>query len=309
MRGFAIHGERFQFAVRGDQQGAAGSFVRAARLHADEAIFDDVGAADPVLRSHFVQRIQQLDCARFRAVHGDRETGFKADFDFRGFIRRFFRGDDPLPHGFVGGIGGIFELAAFVAEVPDVAVAAVDIFFALLHRDIVFLRVGDGVFAGIDVPLAPRRDDLQIGGNGFVGEFETHLVVAFAGAAVGKAVSAEFQRDFGLTLAEDGAGHGGAEQISVLVDGAGAQRRPNVVADEFFAQVFDASGGGAGGERFFSRGFEVFLLADVADHGDDFALIIFFQPGNTDGGIEPAGVGEDDFFWLTELIVHFPSFV
>ncbi len=205
-----------------------------------------------------------------------------------------------MPHGFVGRIGGIFQLAAFVAEVPDVTVAAVDIFLALLHRDVVFLRVGDGIFAGIDVPLAPGGDDLQIWRNRFVGEFETNLIVAFAGAAVGKAVGAELQRDFRLALAEDGPGHGGAEQVGVLVDGAGAQRGPDVLTDELFAQVFDVRGGGAGGESFFARGFEIFLLADVANHGDDFALIVFFEPGNDDGSVEAAGIGEDYFFgfWL-----------
>src|SRR5258708_30096734 len=181
---------------------------------------------------------------------------------------------------------------------PDVAIATVDIFFALLHGNVVFLSVGNGVFAGINVPFAPGSDNLQIGRDGFVGQFETHLVVAFAGATVGKTVGAELERDFGLPLAEDGAGHGGPEQIGVFVDGAGAQRRPDVIAHKFFAQILDVGGGGAGGQRFFSRGFKIFLLADVADHGDDFALIIFFEPGDDDGGVEPAGVGEDYFSWL-----------
>src|ERR1700738_1524991 len=126
---------------------------------------------------------------------------------------------------------------------------------------------------------------------------------------MGYAVSAELQRDFGLPLAQDGPGHGCAEQIGVLVDGAGAQRRPDVIAHEFFAQVLDVGGGGAGGERFFARGFEIFLLADIADHGDYFALIIFFEPGNDDGSVEPAGIGEDYFFRLIELLVHSSSFV
>src|SRR5229473_6953079 len=116
MRGLAIHGKRFEFAMRGDQQRAAGSFVRAARLHADQAIFDDVGAADTVLRGDLVQRVQQFDCGGFRAVHGDGKTGFRSELDFRAFVLRLFRRGDPLPHGFVGRIGGIFELAAFVAE-------------------------------------------------------------------------------------------------------------------------------------------------------------------------------------------------
>ncbi len=70
MRGLAIHGKRFEFAMRGDEQSAAGSFVGAARLHADEAIFDDVGAADAVLRGDFVQRVQQFDRVGFGAVDG-----------------------------------------------------------------------------------------------------------------------------------------------------------------------------------------------------------------------------------------------
>jgi hypothetical protein len=62
----------------------------------------------------------------------------------------------------------------------------------------------------------------------------------------------------------------------VLIDGAGTQGGPDIVADEFFAEIFDVGGGGAGGQGFFTRGFEIFLLAYVANHGDYFALIIFF---------------------------------
>src|SRR5260370_35889085 len=98
---------------------------------------------------------------------------------------------------------------------PDVAIAAVDIFFALLHGNVVFLSVGDGVFAGSNAPLAPGSDDLQIGRDGFVGQFETHLVVAFAGATAGKTVGAKLERAFGLPLAEDATGQAGAEMIAL----------------------------------------------------------------------------------------------
>jgi len=38
-------------------------------------------------------------------------------------------------------------------------------------------------------------------------------------------------------------------------------------------------------------------LADVAGHGDDFAVIVvFLQPGDDDGRIQTAGVSKDDFF-------------
>src|SRR5208337_5678624 len=103
--------------------------------------------------------------------------------------------DDPLPHVFTRSIGGIFQFAAFVAEVPDVAVAAINIFVALFHRDSVLVGIGDGVFARIDIPFAPGSDNLQIGRNGFVGQFKAHLIVAFTGTAVGQSVSAKLQRE------------------------------------------------------------------------------------------------------------------
>src|ERR1700682_991247 len=57
MSGFAIDGEPLQFLMRFDEKGSAGSFVSAAGFHPDEAIFDEVGAADAVLRGNFIQRI------------------------------------------------------------------------------------------------------------------------------------------------------------------------------------------------------------------------------------------------------------
>ncbi len=208
-----------------------------------------------------------------------------------------------------------------MAEVPNVAVAAVNVLLALLDGNVVLLGVGDGVFTRINVPLAPRRNNLHVGRDGFVGQFEADLVVAFAGAAVRKAVGSKLQRDFRLALGDDAVGsklqrdfrlalgddgprHGSAEQISVLVNRSGAERRPNVIADEFFAQVFDVRGSGAGGERFLARGFEIFLLADVADHGDNFAGVIFLEPGDDDGGVQPAGIGEYDFFRFGQLCFH-----
>src|SRR5260221_6313987 len=210
-----------------DQQGAAGSFVSAAGLHADEAICDEVGAADTVAGGDFVERVEQIDWAELCAADGDGRAGFETDFNFFGFVRSFFRRNSPLPHGFAGSVGGIFEFAAFVAEVPDVAVAAVNVLFALLDGNVVFFRVGDGVFERVDIPFAPGGADLHVRRDGFVGEFEADLVVAFAGAAVGETVCAEFDPYFCLWLADDGTRHGRSEEISGFVNGAGAQRGPD----------------------------------------------------------------------------------
>src|SRR6266403_3679995 len=90
MRGFAVDRQALEFLVRFDEQRSAGSFVRAAGFHSDEAIFDEVGAADAVLRGDFVECIKQNHGGEFCTVHGDRRAGFESDFDFLGFLRSFF---------------------------------------------------------------------------------------------------------------------------------------------------------------------------------------------------------------------------
>ena len=84
-----------------------------------------------------------------------------------------------------------------------------------------FARVFDGVLARDDVPFAPRRDHRQMRRQRLVGQLETHLVVALAGAAVGQRVAAGGQRHFHLFLGQQRPRDGGAQQILVLVDAAG----------------------------------------------------------------------------------------
>ena len=238
MRGLAVDGEPLQFLMGFDQQGAAGSFVGAPRFHPDEAIFDKIGAANAVFRGDFVERREQIDGTEFRAVDRSGGAGFESDFDFFRFVRRFFRRNNPLPHRFAWRVGGIFELAAFVTEMPDVAVAAVDVFLALLDRDVVLLRIGNGVFAGIDVPFAPGSNDLDTGRNGFVSQFKTDLIIALTRAAVRETIGTERPSNFRLALGDDRPRHGSAEEIGVFVNRSGAERRPDVVPHKFFSEIF-----------------------------------------------------------------------
>jgi hypothetical protein len=76
-------------------------------------------------------------------------------------------------------------------------------------------------------------------------------------------------------------------KIFVFVHRSSAQRGPDVTGDEFLAQIFDVSGTCARRQRLFSRRFQIFLLAEVANHGDHFAARIgLLEPGNNDGGIQ-----------------------
>src|ERR1700676_961420 len=63
MRGLAIDGEPLQFLMSFDEKGSAGSFVSAARFHSDEAIFDEISAADTVFGGDFVEGVEKIDGA------------------------------------------------------------------------------------------------------------------------------------------------------------------------------------------------------------------------------------------------------
>ncbi len=90
-----------------------------------------------------------------------------------------------------GAIRRILERAALVAQVPQVAVARVEVARGLEHRDAVSFGVGERVLARADVPLAPRRDHRELRRQRQVGQLEAHLVVALAGAAVSQRVGAQ----------------------------------------------------------------------------------------------------------------------
>ncbi len=122
------------------------------------------------------------------------------------------------------------------------------------------------------------------------------------------AVCSQLQREFRLTFTKNWTRHRRAQQIGMFIDCASAQRRPDVIANKFLAQIFDVSRRSPGSQRFLAGGFEIFLLADVANHGDHFATVIFLEPGNNDRGIEASRIGKHNFFRLGCRRFHSWSF-
>ena len=89
MRSFAIQGQAFEFAVRGDQQSSTRSFISAARLHADQAIFDEVRATDAMLRGDFIQLFEQIDWPELLAVDRNRSSRFETNLHLFGLSGAF----------------------------------------------------------------------------------------------------------------------------------------------------------------------------------------------------------------------------
>ena len=230
------------------------------------------------------------------AIDRNRDAVFKTDGDFAGCVGRVGGALGQHPDVIGRGVGGVFERAALVRDVPDVAVPAVDLGGGGGDGHVVRARVLDGVLARDDGPLAPRRDHRKLRRQGLVGELEAHLVVPLSRAAVRQRVAAGLERHLDLLLGEQRAGDGGAEQVLVLVDAAGADQLPEVLRDEFLAHILDVDFRSA---RFagllFEAGEFVGALSDIAAHGHHFAAVVFLEPRNDDGGIEAPGIGESYF--------------
>ena len=98
------------------------------------------------------------------------------------------------------------------------------------HRDLVLLGEVDEVGARLEVPFAPRRDDLDVRVERIGGELEAHLVVALAGGAVGDGIGAGLMRDLDQPLGDQRPGDRRAEQVDALVEGVHAHHREDEVA-------------------------------------------------------------------------------
>ena len=183
-----------------------------------------------------------------------------------------------------------------MAQVPEVLVLGVVRLAVDLQGHVVRLGVGDLFLTRLDVPLPPRGDDGHIGREVLDGQLEPDLIVALAGAAVGDGVGALFLGDLDEALGDARPRVARAEQV-LLVHRAGLHGRDDVIVYVLVRQVEHVELRRAGLDGLLFEAVELAGLADVAGHGDDFAVIVvFLQPGDDDGRIQTAGVSKDDFF-------------
>ena len=125
------------------------------------------------------------------------------------------------------------------------------------------------------IPFPPRRDHLDVGLERIIGEFETHLVVALAGRAMGDRVGADLLGDLDLLLGDQRPRDGGAQQIDALIQRIGAEHGKDIVADEFLAQILDEDVLRLDAEELslLARGLDLLALAQIGGEGDDLGAI------------------------------------
>ena len=229
------------------------------------------------------------------AVDGNGIARLKAHFDNFRFVGGLFHGHAAVMADFVRRVAGIFQFAALKRSVQHVGVHAVALGLFGNEDAVLFGKGGQGR-AGHEIPLAPGRDDPDFRGQGLGGKFEAHLIIALARGAVRDGVGAFLAGDVDKGLGDAGARDRGAQHVAVFVAGRAAHHGEDEVAGHFFAQVNHIGFGSAGFQRFFLHAGKILGLAQVGGAGDDLAMVGFNEPFENNGCIQPAGIGEHDFF-------------
>jgi len=171
------------------------------------------------------------------------------------------------------------------------------------NLDLVLLGPFDQPGAAGQVPLAPRRDHLDVGRQRVITELETHLIVALASRAVADRIRADHPRDLDLALGDQRPRDRRAEQVQPLVQRVRPHHREDVILDELLAQIVDEDvlGLDPGLLRLAPRRFQFLALPEIGGEGDDLALIGLLQPLEDDAGVEAARIGED---YAVDFIGH-----
>ncbi|KAI3485125.1 hypothetical protein L1887_51562 [Cichorium endivia] len=278
-----VERETLEVEMGGTQDGGTGRLVAAARLDADEAVLDNVDAADAVLASELVEGEEDVDgVGVLLAGGGDLDLGGDAllelDDDVLGGVWGGLGALRELPH--VGGRGGVgvLEDSGLVGNVEEVLVGGPGLGLGLGDGDALGLCVleqrGSAGEAVEELGNAPRGDDLDVGLEAVEGEleadwslplpvqpWETYWQPVLSAASI-------------MPRAMTGRGERGAEQVDVLVDGVGLDSGEDELLNELALEVGEDEVLGAALERLGASGLEVLLLADVGHEGDDVVALI-----------------------------------
>src|SRR5262249_749830 len=260
---------------------------------ADEAIFDKIEPPDAVGTAELIELPEQRSRRRLLSVNGNRITALEINRDVGRLVRRLLGIDRAGENVIRNVLRGIFQNLPFRGRMQQIGVNGEWPLASLSPRDL------DEFGARGPRPPPPRRDHRYMGLERIVGQFKANLIVAFAGRAMRNSIGTDFLRYFDLFLRDQRSRDRRAKQILAFVKRVCPKHREYVVAHEFFAQVlnedvflFDAEE-----RRLLPGRLELLTLTEIGCKGDDLAAIDGLQPLQNNRGIEPAGIGENDFLY------------
>ena len=282
----------------GDERQGAGNLIALAALEAHQTILDQVKTAKAVVARNLVEGDDDLGELHLLAVDGDRLAGLKLDLGIGRGVRRVLGVLGHNPSVIERLIPRVLQVTALDGATPQVVVDGVGVVVGTLgNRHVVGVGIGDLVGTALQVPLANRGDNLELGVEGLDGGLKTDLVVTLAGAAVGDVGRAKLVGDLNKLLGKQRARQGGEQRILVLVHGVCGDGLSQELIGELVAQVEYLAIENAQVERLLLLGIQSGLfLAHVAADANDIEILLVLEPLDTYGCIKTTGICENDFF-------------
>ena len=282
----------------GDERQGAGNLIALAALEAHQTVLNQVETAKAVVARNLVESDDDLGELHLLAVDGDGLAGLKLNLGIRRGVGRVLGILGHNPSVVERLVPGILQVAALNGTTPQVVVDGIGVVVGTLgNRHVVSVSIGDLVGTALQIPLANRGDNLELGVEGLDGSLEADLVVTLAGAAVGDVGRAKLVSDLDKLLGEQRARKGGEQRVLVLVHGVCGDGLSQELIGELVAQVEHLAIQNAQVEGLLLLGVQAgLLLAHIAADANNIKILLVLEPLDTYGCIKTTGICENDFF-------------
>ena len=222
------------------------------------------------------------------------------DGDHRRRVGCVLRADGALIDDLVGLDRRVFQDLPLGRRVQQVGIDAERCLAALIpgDRNLILLGELQQPRAAGQLPLTPRRDDLDVGLQRIIAELEANLVVALAGRAMCHRIGSDLFGNLDLPLRDQRPRDRRAQQILAFIESIGAEHREDEVAHEGLAQIVHEDFLHAEHLGLLPRRAEFLALAEIGGERDHLAAIGYLQPAQDHAGVEAAGIGQHDLLHI-----------
>eukprot|EP00053_Salpingoeca_punica_P020582 m.211961 g.211961 ORF g.211961 m.211961 type:complete len:431 (-) comp19168_c0_seq1:25-1317(-) len=297
----AVHGDGLDVEVGRAQHRAGRRLIHAAALQAHKAVLDNIDAADAVDAGNLVQigenaKRRRLLMAVAEILDPDRHALLELNLDDGGRLWCSDRVRRHLVHVRGRARGWVLQHTRLVADVHQVGVHGPRVLLCDRHRDVVLARKLNQVRPAFEAVeeggVAPGRLDLDAWAEGVVRQLKADLVVALARGAVRHPLSLALLGNLDLLASNARAGQRGSQEIAILVDGVGLDRREDKLGEKLLPQILHIDLLRTKGQGLGAGCIKVLLLADVGQVGNDVEALLD-QPDEDARGVQAAAVGQD----------------